>query len=202
LPIDTKGANELGSALMAQRQGGSRRLAELLASERYLVLLDRLDAASQLPPFHARSRVGEYRGPVADDPARRALPSLIGKQWREVRRQVRKSGPTPTNHELHRIRIRSKQLRYGAEAAGPIIGKPARRLATAAERLQTVLGAHQDTVTAQQWLRRQAKAGPWAASFAAGQLSEVQARRQGRLRRQWRAGWRKLNKKKIRRWLD
>jgi CHAD domain-containing protein len=202
LPVDTDGANELGSALMAKRQSGSRRLAEALTSDRYLVLLDRLDAASHLPPFLARSRLGEYRRPVAEDLARRALPSLIGKQWREVRRQVRTSGRTPTDHELHRIRIRSKQLRYGAEAAGPIVGKPARRLATAAERLQTVLGEHQDTVTAQQWLRRQAKAGPWAASFAAGQLSEVQAQRQRRLRREWRAGWLKLRRKKVRGWLD
>jgi CHAD domain-containing protein len=74
-------------------------------------------------------------------------------------RKLRKLGRRPEDHELHQARIRAKQLRYAAEAAAPVIGKPARRSAAAAEALQTVLGEHHDAVGAEAWFQDQAASG-------------------------------------------
>ena len=135
--------------LAVQRLEAARRLADVLASARYVNLVDRLHAGSELLPL----------APGAEKEARRSaahvLPLLVAERWRGVRRQVRRAGSDPTPAQLHRIRIKSKQLRYAAEAATPIIGAPARRTASAAERVQTVLGEHHDAVAAEEWLREQ-----------------------------------------------
>ncbi len=52
------------------------------------------------------------------------LPVLVGAQWRKLHRQVRKAGTGPSNRQLHRIRIKAKQVRYAAEAAAPVVGGP------------------------------------------------------------------------------
>jgi CHAD domain-containing protein len=129
------------------------------------------------------------------------LPTLVRRPWRKLRRTVRHAGAHPTDQQLHRIRIQAKQLRYAAEAAAPVVGKPARKMAAAAESLQTVLGDHHDAVTAEDWLRREAAGGSHALAFSAGQLVVVQRQRQARLRRQWRKVWASLDRKKVRRWL-
>jgi CHAD domain-containing protein len=91
-------------------------------------------------------------------------------------RAVAKLDESPTDQELHQIRIKAKRLRYSAEAAAVAVGKPARRLAKAAANLQDVLGAHHDAVTAEGWLREsaanvEAKAGV----FVAGELVKSNA---------------------------
>ena len=100
------------------------------------------------------------------------------------------------------MRIRAKELRYAAETAAPVIGKEARRTATAAEEAQNVLGRHHDAVTAEAWLRNQAAKGTPAASYSAGRLAAEQARSQRKLRRRWRPVWHRLDQKKVRRWFS
>ncbi len=129
------------------------------------------------------------------------LPKLVRRPWRKLRRSVRLAGAHPTDNQLHQIRIRAKRLRYTAEAAAPVVGKPARRMAAAVEALQTVLGDHHDAVTAEDWFRREAATGSPAVAFSAGQLVAIQRHRQDRLRRQWRGVWSSLDRKKLRRWL-
>ena len=41
---------------------------------------------------------------------------------------------------------RQQRLRYGAEAAEPAVGKPARRLRKRLKPVQNLLGEHQDSV--------------------------------------------------------
>ncbi|HWE69555.1 MAG TPA: CYTH and CHAD domain-containing protein [Acidimicrobiales bacterium] len=204
------GASELLAGLFKQRRQAARELDEALESDRYLTLLDRLDAGSQLPPFYpvaagqepSRSRHRKRsRHPHPDDRARAAVPALVGSRWRGLRKRVRQAGRHPSDTELHRIRIGAKQLRYAAEAATPVVGRSAARTARRAERLQTVLGDHHDAVTAEAWLREQAAQGTRAASFAAGILAAGQIRRQRQLRRRWRATWRSLDQSKARAWL-
>jgi CHAD domain-containing protein len=190
--------------LAVRRVGAARRLGEILAGGRYVDLLDRLHAASELLPLAAG----------AEDEARRsaskALPSLVGARWLAVRRQVRRAGSDPSATQLHQIRIKSKQLRYAAEAAIPVVGKPAKRTASAAEKLQTVLGKHHDSVAAEAWLREEWTADsssrtPLAVSssvsFEVGRL--VAEARQGRrkARHHWPDAWAKLRKPKHRQWL-
>ncbi len=134
---------------------------------RYLTVLERLDAATRsIPLVTAAPKPNKERG--VETPARKVLPGLILRRWRALRRTVRSGGRHPTDGQLHRVRIRAKQLRYAAETAAPVVGEPARRLAAAAEDLQTVLGEHHDSVAAELWLRRQALSGTRRAAFSGG----------------------------------
>src|SRR6201999_2455535 len=78
---------ELHLQLARERAGAEERISTVLSSDRYLLLLDRLHAAADHPPFV----IGED-GIHADDKARKILPVVIGARWRALRRQVRKSG--------------------------------------------------------------------------------------------------------------
>jgi CHAD domain-containing protein len=206
-PTDAAGQRELLSHLSEQRRLASQQLAKVIEDDaRYLRLLDRLHAAGNAPPFRARPSPGhskkQKQSPLADSPARTALPHLVRGSWRALRQQVRRAGDRPTNVELHQVRIKAKQLRYASEAAAPVIGKRARRTAAAAKNLQTVLGDHHDSVAAEQWLLSEGLVGsPWA-SFTAGRLTGEQRRRQQKLRRQWRRVWKSLDRSKVRGWVD
>jgi len=52
------------------------------------------------------------------------------------------------------VRILAKHTRYAAEAAAPVIGKPATAFAKAIAAVQTVLGDHQDACVMEGWLRQ------------------------------------------------
>jgi CHAD domain-containing protein len=55
--------------------------------------------------------------------------------------------------EWHEARKAAKRVRYAAEAAAPILGKPARRLIKQVKHIQELLGDHQDAVVARPVLR-------------------------------------------------
>jgi CHAD domain-containing protein len=128
-----------------------------------------------------------------------------------VRRQVRRAGRRPSATQLHQIRIKSKQLRYAAEAATPVIGKPAQRTASAAEDVQTVLGKHHDAVAAEAWLRDEwvdqasgttsVTISP-AVCFEVGRLVAEAHHIQGDSADQWADAWAELRKPKRLRWLS
>jgi CHAD domain-containing protein len=189
---DAAGAAELRAALVEERRGAARHLALALTQDRYIDLLDRLDAAARTPPFYERHAGGGRRPGRADRPAVGELPGVLHRRCTALRRRVRRAGPHPSDGELHRIRIGAKQLRYAAEAATPVMGRAARRTAEAAERLQRVLGDHHDAVAAEHWLRAHARDASPAASFVAGRLAGDQERRRRRLRRRWRGALARL----------
>jgi CHAD domain-containing protein len=183
-------------SLESERQAAVGALDDALSQDRYLKLLDRLNAAAERPPFLA----GENISPRVAAGA--ALAGLIVDPWRALRRQVHQAGPEPTDRELHRIRIKAKQLRYAAETASPVLGRPAARIAKAAEQLQTVLGAHHDAVTAEAWLGSQSGIGNTPqhstllapTAFEAGRLATEQRQLQNELRRRWPRKWKKVQK--------
>lgn len=191
--------------LAMQRAAAARRLAEVLESDRYVNLLDRLHAGSQRLP------VGAGGTTDATERAGAVLPPLVRTRWRAMRKEVRRLGPDPMPAQLHRIRIKAKQLRYAAEAAAPVVGSPARRTATAAERVQTVLGHHHDAVSAEAWLRSEwgeesvpaSSPSPVPAlSFEAGLLAAGVRRSRDEAERDWRRAWAELRRPKHRRWLQ
>ena len=191
--------------LANDRASGARELETVLGSDKYFNLLDRLHVATRTPPF-ALGRGDDGEEAVA----RGVLPALVGRRWRALRRQVRKSGPDPTDRDLHRIRIKAKQLRYAAEAAAPVVGNPALQIASAAETVQTVLGHHHDAVATETWLRQHSSLSDPGDSvsdvaeiaFAAGVLVVDQQLRQRKFRQQWFDSWRTLSKRKRRSWLE
>ena len=194
----------LEQRLAAQRAAATRRLSEVLESGRYLDLLDKLHAASERLPLAYGAQAEAQR------PARKALPTLVGARWRAVRRQVRRAGAKPSATQLHQIRIKTKQLRYAAEASVPVVGHSARRTASAAEHIQTVLGQHHDAVASETWLRDQVKAvamtpgntglSPFVA-IEVGRLIAEARRRREKARRRWNTAWSGFAKSKRHRWL-
>jgi CHAD domain-containing protein len=125
---------------------------------------------------------------------------MVQVPWKGLQKEVRRAGQDPTDGQLHKIRIRAKQLRYAAEAAAPIVGKQATRTARGAARLQTQLGEHHDAVIAEEWLRRRAKGASSVIAFSAGQLASEQRRRPEHVRAHWSSHWRKVNRR-ARTWL-
>jgi CHAD domain-containing protein len=133
-----------------------RRLAEqatdiinlALNSPRYLALQQSLDQLVQKPPFTER----------AERPAPTELSLSLAKAVRILNRRLIEAddlAPGRTQNEaLHEARKADKRVRYMSELLVPLIGGPARRLHHQAEKLQKLLGDHQDSVVARSELRR------------------------------------------------
>ncbi len=190
---DPEGLEELRARLSAEREEAYQRLLVVLASDRYLHAVDAL--AGGPPPLSAK------HGRQPDEPAKQALGPVVERSWKKLRRAVDNLGHRPSDAELHQIRIKAKQLRYGSEAAAVVVGTPALKLADVATELQDILGEHHDAVAAEAWLRSQAGALGAPGAFVAGELVMVQRHEQARLRRHWRPVWRSLRAKRLRRWL-
>src|SRR5437016_1153792 len=147
-----------------------------MRSDRYIDLVERLVEASRAPALTAD----------AQPRAELVLPGLARRDWRQLRKGIAALPDQPADSELHRIRILAKRVRYAAEAAEPIAGKLAGRSAEAAAALQDVLGDHQDSVTAQQWLR---EAGTGPRAFVAGELTALERETAAFDRASWHDAW-------------
>jgi CHAD domain-containing protein len=81
----------------------------------------------------------------------------------------------------------------------PVAGKAAEAFARAAAKLQTVLGEHQDSVTAQAWLRSARISGRRA--FVAGELIAMEHVAAEDARSRWPKVWKALDRKNLRSWM-
>jgi len=131
-------------AYLAPREAAARvALLEMLDSPAYFAMLDELDGLLDSPPLTAQ----------AARPAGQVLPGAVGRSCRRVRRRMRHALRVPAGTArdvaLHEARKAAKRARYAAEAADPATGKKARRIAKRMKAVQSVLGDHQDAVTAQ-----------------------------------------------------
>lgn len=177
----------------AQRAPAIETLRQTLNGRSYLDLLDRLHAATDMPPVLDRHRAGRK--------ASRVLPSLVKRRWKKLRRELRKGMPNPSDEQLHQLRNRAKQLRYASELSTPVIGKAAKRTAKTAESLQTVLGEHHDAVAAAEWLvdaGNREQIGP-VGDLAA--LIALQYQREDHFAQQWEPLYNRLAKRRRRAWL-
>ena len=178
--------------LETARSEARTRLLAARRGDRFLDLCEEMVSAAQSPAFTE----------LAAEPAIDVLPALVVRPWRRLRRAGRALDQQSPDDALHDLRIRTKRVRYAAEAIAPATGKRARRIAKAAARLQDVLGAHQDATIAQEWLRRAAASGASAGeAFAAGQAFARQARVAELTRRRWPRVWRRLERRADRGWL-
>ena len=162
-------------------------LLEALNSDRYVGMLRVLDEGARRPPLVGRADAGgtDQSGPAL-------VHDKLARAWRQARRAYRALGPEPRPEDLHRLRIAAKHLRYGGEAAAPVLGSSARAVAESAETVQTLLGEHQDAYDAERWGREVAlRAGP-KASFAAGLVVAGERERMARSRRALRPAWREV----------
>jgi len=187
---DAAGVAALVRRLAQQREVARESLLDALSSERYVALLDLLVAGARSPTTL----------PGSEARAAKALPALAAGPWKKLKREVDDLPGDPTDDALHAVRIRAKRCRYAAEAVAPVIGKPARRFATAVAGLQTVLGDHQDAVVAEAWLREAATASS-IPKLVAGELIALQRIEAAASRQAWRRAWKQARKKRLRTWL-
>jgi CHAD domain-containing protein len=186
---DLRSANSLLQILVVEIDTLRKKLLTELDSVRYIDLLERLVTAAHAP----------VTLPDADQPAASVLPLLATGPWRRLRSAIRQLPDPPTDPELHRIRILAKRARYAAEAVAPVAGSAAAAFARAAAKLQTVLGEHQDSVTAQAWLRSARISGRRA--FVAGELIAMEHVAAEEARAKWPKVWKALNRKQLRAWM-
>jgi CHAD domain-containing protein len=179
---------DLSAELHAESEEARGRLVLDMRSDRYIDLIERLVEASRAPALTAD----------AHQRAEVVVPALARRDWKQLRKGVAALPDQPPDPALHRIRILAKRVRYAAEAAEPIAGKIATRFAEAAAALQDVLGDHQDSVTVQQWLR---EAGRGPRAFVAGELTALERETAAHDRAAWHNVWKKLGRKRLRRWM-
>jgi CHAD domain-containing protein len=193
LPGELQGASSAPiSDLQASRDAALTTLLDALRSTRYVELLDRLVEAAGAPALR-----GDADGPAAD-----TIPALVRRPWHKLEKRAGKLPDDPTNAELHEIRIRTKRVRYAAEAAAPVAGKPARALGHAAARLQDVLGDLNDADVAAGWLDDWgAQAGAGDGTRAAEALAALERDATADLRDRWRAAWDELAEPKLHAWM-
>ncbi|MEW1611348.1 MULTISPECIES: CYTH and CHAD domain-containing protein [unclassified Streptomyces] len=131
----------------ARRTGTRRRIVDVLDGERYLTLLDTLDALSADPPLR----------PAASRAPGKALPRAVLKDYKKLARRMDHALEHPPGPErdtaMHEARKAAKRARYAGDAARPALGKPAKRFAKRVKAVQSVLGDHQDSVVAREALR-------------------------------------------------
>lgn len=187
---DARAATALLRRLDGERAAAREVLLSALSSDRYVRLIDGLLAAVDDPPTSEDE--------VA---ARKVLPGIVRGPWKHLQKAVESLDPHPLDEALHEIRIRAKRARYAAEAAAPVLGKPAVRFAKAAAGVQTVLGDLQDAVVAEEWLRRAAAKSPAGQAMVAGELIAAQRDAMEHARRDWPQAWDPLAGKKLRAWL-
>lgn len=132
---------------VARRSGSRRHTVAVLDGSRYLTLLGTLDALLAAPPLL----------PAAAVPPGEALPRAVHKDHKRLAHRIAHALELPPGPErdvaLHEARKAAKRARYGAEAARPALGKPARKSARRMKAVQGVLGDHQDSVVAREALR-------------------------------------------------
>ena len=182
-------ARDLADELQAESEEARGRLVLDMRSDRYIDLVERLVDASSAPALVAE----------AQQPAATAVPALARRDWKRLRKGVSRMPDSPADAQLHRTRILAKRVRYAAEAGAPIVGKVASQLADAAAGLQDVLGDHQDSVTAQRWLRGAGQQGQRA--FVAGELCAMERDAAAHDRAEWPKVWKKVDRKRLRRWM-
>jgi CHAD domain-containing protein len=169
---DREAASTLLGELTKERRTARRRLLRALGSDRYLQLLDRVEAAAE-PPLTAEADTG--------------LRDIWQGEHKRLRKTVDALPAEPADDELHEVRIKVKRARYAGELAG--LGGYVK----AAKRLQDVLGEHQDAVVAEERLRGLAASLPDAA-LAAGRLVDRQRTRRAAARADWAGAWKRLAK--------
>jgi CHAD domain-containing protein len=136
----------LEHALDAAYDAGRTRVLQALDSKRYRRLLEDLARFHNHPP--ATSRVLRPAGAPAA--------GLVNNQARIVDRAHRAILRTDPGRSrdlaLHRLRKDTKRLLYAAESVAPTNPKRVRGLISSAHRLQRILGSHQDSVMACEFL--------------------------------------------------
>ncbi|WP_328989068.1 CYTH and CHAD domain-containing protein [Kribbella sp. NBC_01245] len=155
-------AGAIDDHLRATYKAAHKVALETLETERYLRLLDDLDALVADPPL--TEAAADLKPKKTPD----LVVSLLKHDWKRIRRAVDRmraaelganeqsaqSVADAVEVERHEVRKAAKRLRYAGESAAVVLGDKATALAASAEQIQEVLGSYQDTVVARELLRQ------------------------------------------------
>jgi len=178
--------DEIVRALDDQRARHRDELLRAMRSPRYDHLLERLLEASHTPPV---------RDSTASGGANRVAVRVARKQWRRMRRAIKRLGGQPDDPALHRARRRAKQARYAVESLAVVDRSWPEHIAARAEAVQETLGDYQDRVVARTWLQDLARDRPELA-FVAGEIAGHLSVEQDGLRRRARRALRAARTRK------
>jgi CHAD domain-containing protein len=180
--------------LAEQRAQAFAELHAELTSPAHGDFIARLLTTVDQPVFVSGAEDGA--GALIGRPAVDVVGPLVAKPWRKLRKAVRRLPPSDevTHEELHQVRIKAKRARYACDAVKPLIGKPAKQLASRLGDLQDVLGDLHDTSVAEDWLRAAASDVRVARSgaVAAGVLVARERADGADLEAQWPAAWKRV----------
>ncbi len=134
------------------RDSAYRKLQKALLTDRYFRLLDDLESFRDHPPLRREGAAGARQA----EGARKGSAKAVDRAAKRLRRadKTARNARRGAAHEtaLHQVRKEAKKLRDVADAAGPVHGKRAARIAKAARRQQQVLGDFHDSVLARDLL--------------------------------------------------
>jgi CHAD domain-containing protein len=178
---DRKPLAQFIAHLRTQRERVQKLALSELKSARYFDLARRLQQAAGDPS-------------VVDTTV--TLRDLANREFKKLRKAIRRLGSPPKQASLHKVRIKTKRARYAAELAMWAVGKPAVRFMKRAQAVQDLLGDYQDSFTAESYIRAfLTQSTSVRAGFAAGRMVERQRQRRqdalARVRPQFKALLRK-----------
>ncbi len=183
--LDAEDVDRLLAVVETQRRVTFDQMAALRTGPRRSRLTEQIMVLWEGPEFK----------PKAKRPATDVLPLMLQRARRDLRGTARTARKVPSEANLHAVRIRLKDLRYGCETVALVEGDPAQKTARAAERLQSKLGDLHDAVYSLDWLATLAHArGDLAAPI--DELVLAQRARADEARR----GWKRELKEVDRRW--
>lgn len=154
--------------LRTQRKAFHEVLLGELTSARYFALIRGLRQAAQAPLLVESSL---------------DMGQLAKREFKKLRKEIKRVGPSCSDAALHRIRIKTKRARYAADLARNSLGKPAVRFIKSARAVQNLLGIHQDAIQAERFVQQffhhstRIRAG-----VLAGRLRERQRHRRDQIR--------------------
>jgi CHAD domain-containing protein len=164
---DSEAGARLIDGLEEGRAAARERVLAALVTPRYFALVDRLVAEAGNPRL---SGTGLHLG------------ELVAAERRRMRKAAKRVGGADDDAAMHRLRIAGKRVRYAGELAALPGDRAGQAFIRAAKDLQDVLGAHQDSVVAEERLRGLAAGSEAEVALAAGRLVEQEARRRAKAR--------------------
>jgi CHAD domain-containing protein len=183
---DRKPVERFVSYLEGERTSAQRTLVGEMKSARYLGFLSKLEQALQEP--------------VVVESGRR-VEDVAALAFKKLSKTMRDLSNSPSNVDLHRLRIKAKRARYVAELAEPSGGKSAARFIKAVRAFQDLLGTHHDAVLAEQYVRDFVERQPGEkAAFVAGLLMARAHQRRDHVRNTFRSAWKRVKKRGKKAW--
>ena len=185
-PRDRKPLERFVSYLEGEQAKAQHTLVGEMRSARYLGFLSKLEQSVHEPV------VVESDGRIED---------IAARPFKKLSKAMRELPSSPSNVDLHRLRIKAKRARYAAELAEASGGKSATRFIKATKAFQDLLGTHHDAVLAEQYLRDFVARLPGEqAAFVAGLLMARAHQRREQVRDTFRSAWKRVNKRGKKAW--